>query len=209
MPNVTPAPTGGRFAGASYNGSLNNRGDLVFSGIAPGLQQSGGAGFNGFALGLFAANAKNQIGKVVVPGDHAPGPGDKVFDDALSGWVNDNGAVAFEAHLNGEECIDFGIYCGSTGVYKRSATGKIESIAHQGDGAPGGGTYRLAFGAVINDPGDVVFIGDLTPPPDVLQTLGVYLNSKGKTTAVASPENQCRVAAILLPRPHSGSGRLG
>lgn len=184
---MTPTPTGGVFAGANFNTSINNRGDLIFSGIAPGLQQTGGPGFDSFAVGLFAADAKNQITKLVVPGDPAPGPGEKVFDDALSGWVNDHGAVAFEAHLLGEECINFGLYCGSTGVYKRSATGKTELIAHQGDSAPGGGKYRLTFGAVINDPGDVVFVGDLTPPPDISETLAVFFNSKGKTTAVAVP----------------------
>ena len=44
--------------------------------------------------------------------------------------------------------------------------GQIISIAHQGDPAPGGGTFRLAFGPAINNRGDVAFIGDLTPAPD-------------------------------------------
>jgi hypothetical protein len=38
---------------------------------------------------------------------------------------------------------------------------------------------------VLNDAGDMVFIGDLTPAHDVLQSLGVFLNSKGTTTPVA------------------------
>ena len=49
---------------------------------------------------------------------------------------------------------------------REAATGAIQSIAHQGDPAPGGESYRLAFGAVVNNRGDIVFIGDLTPPPD-------------------------------------------
>ncbi len=92
-----------------------------------------------------------------------------MFDDAIEGWINDPGDIAFDAHVKGEECIDLGggfeLVCGSS-VYKMPKNGKIQSIAHQGDPAPGGGTYRQAFGPVMNDAGDLVFVGDLTPPPD-------------------------------------------
>jgi hypothetical protein len=72
---------------------------------------------------------------------------------------------------------------------KDAATGIIQSIAHQGDPVPGGGVFRLAFGPVLNSRGDVVFIGDLTPAPDVGNALGVFLFSKGTTIAVARPGN--------------------
>jgi hypothetical protein len=192
VPGVTPAPmpTGGVFAGVLQGASLNDRGDVVFGGIAPGLQLNGGPGFEGLGVGLFKANRANQIAPVVIPGDRAPGG--KVFDDAWQGWPNNSGTIGFEAHLKGEECINVSItdsplVCASTGVYRRSARGEIESIAHQGEPAPGGGLYRFAFGAVVNDVDDLVFIGDLTPPPGYLQTLGVFVNSHSKTTAVARP----------------------
>jgi hypothetical protein len=43
----------------------------------------------------------------------------------------------------------------------RVATGNIRSIAHAGDPAPSGGVYRQAGAPVINDQGDIVFLGDL------------------------------------------------
>jgi hypothetical protein len=186
VPGVTPAPTEGFFAGVFFNTNLNDREELVFAGIAPGLQQSGGPGFEGLGVGLFQANAANQISRLVIPGD--PAPGGKVFDDAFSGWPNNRGTVGFEAHVTGDECVNIGspLVCGSS-LYKRSPQGDIESIAHQGDAAPGGGTYRLAFGAVVNEADAVVFTGDLTSPPDSLQTLGVFVNSQGQTVAVARP----------------------
>jgi hypothetical protein len=197
VPGVTPAPTGGVFASAFQGTSLNDRGDIVFPAIAPGLQLCEGPvcgpGFEGFGLGLFKADAANRITAVVIPGDPAPGPGGKVFDDVWQAWVNNRGTIGFEAHVQGEECVDLGtpFVCGSS-LYKRSAKGEIESIAHQGDPAPcRGTTYRLAFGAVVNEPDELVFVGDLTPSPKPgdPQILGVFVNSQGKTTAVACPDD--------------------
>jgi hypothetical protein len=124
----------------------------------------------------------------VIPGD--PAPGGSVFDEADHGWINDRGEIAFEAHVKGEECIPVmpPFVCGGS-VYKRSAKGQIQSIAHQGAPAPGGGTYRLAFGPVMNSAGDFVFIGDLTAPPATAMDLGVFFfdSQRGTTTAVALP----------------------
>ena len=188
VPGVTKAPTpaGATFAGVYFNSSLNNRGDLVFNGVVPGLV--GPPNSNGFGVGVFKADRWNHIASVVVPGDKAPGGG--VFDDAIEGWTNDPGDIAFDGHVKGEECIDLGggfeLVCGSS-VYKMPKNGKIQSVAHQGDPAPGGGTYRQAFGPVMNDAGDLVFVGDLTAAPGVSQTLGVFRHSKGATTPVALP----------------------
>jgi hypothetical protein len=54
------------------------------------------------------------------------------------------------------------------------------------DPAPGGGLFKLAFGAVINDRGDVAFIGDLSAPAGP-PSLGVFLYSRGVTRSVARP----------------------
>ena len=42
----------------------------------------------------------------------------------------------------------------------------------------------------MNNRGDIVFNGDLTPPPDFNQNFGVFLYSSGKITAVALPGDQ-------------------
>jgi hypothetical protein len=72
---------------------------------------------------------------------------------------------------------------------KEFGTGKVTSIAHGGEPAPGGGTFRGAFSPVLNDSGAVVFQGDLSlgNPSAMFQELGVYLYSKGSTIAVARP----------------------
>jgi len=182
VPGVTTAPTGGTFKGVYYDTSLNNSGDLVFGGIVPG--SAGPPGSNGLEVGVFKASSNNNIVPIVVPGD--PAPGGRVFDDGFNAWINDLGDVAFEAHVKGDECINFGsdLLCGSS-IYKKKKSGEIQSIAHQGDPAPAGGTYRFAFAPVMNNAGDLVFIGDLTPAPDSLQTLGVF--SFNSTTSMTSP----------------------
>jgi hypothetical protein len=189
VPGVTPAPGGGTFAGVFFNTSINNSGDIVFSGIATGvdIDPTSAPGFMGMGLSLVLADKHGNLVSVARPGDSAPKGG--TFDAASNGWINDGGDIAFGAHLAGEECVDIGspFACGESVYLRKAATGVIESIAHQGDPAPGGGTYRLAFGPVLNSQGDIVFIGDLTPPPANGVTLGVFLVSKGLTTAVARP----------------------
>jgi hypothetical protein len=93
-----------------------------------------------------------------------------------------------------DPCVDFGnpqsfeIFCGESVYLKHFATGVIQSIAHQGDPAPGGGHYGVAFGPVVNNSGDIVFIGDLSSPAGTpLDQYGVFVFSKGATIAVARP----------------------
>ena len=171
-PGVTPAPGGGLFAGATFGVSLNNRGDLVFAGIVPTEQgiHLPDEDYIGLGGGLFKANKKGHISSVVSPGDPAPGGG--VFDCAFGPWMNDRGDVAFTGHVAGDECRPAGsprkryvIGCLGSVYVKEAATGKIRSIAHAGDPAPGGGVYRQAKSPVINNRGDIVFLGDLTSPP--------------------------------------------
>jgi hypothetical protein len=164
VPGSTPIPAGGVFAGVFFSPSLNNGGDIAFTGLVP----------TGFGLGVFRADRQANISNVASPGDPAPGG---TFDFAAEGSINDGGDVAFHAHLAGEP--------GFLSVYvKKAATGQIESIAHQGEAAPGGGTYRQAFGPVINSRGQVTFIGQLSPT-----TSGVFLHSDGGTVPIARPGN--------------------
>jgi hypothetical protein len=199
QPGITAAPGGGKFAGTSFGPSLDNRGDLFFVGIVPtdkGVHVPGQP-YGGLGMGVFGADLAGHIASIVSPG--APAPGGGTFDDAgetYSGgyWVNGRGDVTFVGHVAGEEAqvpgfppqADFIATLGS--VYLKSgATGQIISIAHQGDPAPGGGVFRQALSPAINNRGDVVFTGDLTPAPDANLSLGVFLYSGGKIIPIARP----------------------
>ncbi|MBI3910763.1 MAG: hypothetical protein HY320_07500 [Armatimonadetes bacterium] len=196
VPGVTPAPGGGVFHGATTHASINNRGDIAFAGLVSGADIAPGPpGIDGdlrfLGAGCFTADRRGQIANVVRPGDPAPGGG--VFDFAENPWINDAGDVAFGAHVAGEEVIDFGvpqaalIFAAESIYLKKAATGEILSIAHQGQPAPGGGIYRFAFGPVVNNRGQVAFVGDLTPSPGFGEDLGVFLFSGGVTVPVARP----------------------
>jgi hypothetical protein len=196
LPYTTPAPGGGTFQGVSYGPSLDNRGDLYFVGIIPTANGVQVPDNPGLGLGIFKADLAGDITSVVSPGDPAPGGG--TFDDAgetyaTSAWVNGRGDVAFAGHVAGQEALlpgfgqpDFFATLGSVYV-KSGATGTITSIAHAGDPAPGGGVFRQALFPGINDRGDVVFTGDLTPAPNIYQELGVFLYSGGTIIPIARP----------------------
>lgn len=193
-PGVTPAPGGGFFQGSSAFRStvVNNSGTVLFDGMIPtadGIHIKG-EDYIGLGVGIFQANKKGAISSVVSPGDPAPGGG--TFDFAANGYVNSGGDVAFGAHIASDPCNSNApqtaiIRCFESVYVKKKGTGEITSIAHQGDPAPGGGTYRFAFGPVINSRGDIVFIGDLTPAPDFSKDLAVFLNVGGVTVPIARP----------------------
>jgi hypothetical protein len=191
-PFVTPAPGGGTFQGTVFSPSLNNRGDLFFDGIVPtdkGIPPPDEP-YLGLGEGIFQADKAGHITSVVRPGDAAPGGG--TFDWAGGPWANDGGDVAFEGHLAGElainppgfqpQAIEIGAL---NSVYvKNGATGKITSIAHVGDPAPGGGTFESAYSASINNAGDIVFLGIFSFD---LGISGLFRSSKGVVSAIARP----------------------
>ncbi len=202
IPGVTPAPGGGTFIGGTIHPSINNWGSIAFSALVSGADIDPGSppGFDGLGNGIFLQTMRGQIRSAVRPGDAAPMG--KTFDFAENPALNDRGDVAFGAHIAGEECIDLGapqdqrVFC-SESVYLKRARGGILSIAHQGSPAPGGGTFRLAFGPEINNRGQVVFVGDLTPAPGFGTDTGIFLYSDGKIVPVARPGD-----------PMPGGGRL-
>jgi hypothetical protein len=111
---------------------------------------------------------------------------------------DNRGDVAFQGHVAGEEILPSSGFpppeivvttLGSVYV-KDGATGKIRSIAHAGDPAPGGGVFRQAISPVVNDSGAIAFLGDLTPPPAADEVTGVYLHRRGVTIAVARPGDE-------------------
>jgi hypothetical protein len=195
IPEVTEVPGGGVFKGAHFGASLNERGDLIFPGIVATDKGIPFPEHLGLGVGIFRANQRGAISSVVSPGDAAPGGG--TFDFAAGPWINNRGDVAFMGHVAGEECLPdtglpppFVVILCLTGVYaKDAATGQIRSIAHAGDPAPGGGVFRQATSPVLNNRGDIVFHGDLTPSPAADQVIAVYLHSKGETVALARPGN--------------------
>jgi hypothetical protein len=190
LPFVTAAPGGGEFQGTGFSPQINNSGDLLFSGIT--LTDKGihlpNEQYTGLGEGVYKQDAAGHISAVVVPGDAAPGGG--TFDFATTAWGNNAGDIAFEGHLTTDAGAPPGappqsVIIGARGsVYVKEASGTIISIAHSGDPAPGGGVFQGAFGAHINNAGDVVFAGQLSP--DFL-VAGLFRYSKGVLSAVARP----------------------
>jgi hypothetical protein len=187
----TPAPGGGTFAGSYFNVGMNNRGDIVFPGLATG-SAIGTVGippnYNGMSLALFEQRKDGTTTRLAGPGDAAPGG--HVFDDAWNGSINNGGDVAFSGHVVGDSCsfILVPFVCGDSLYLRDANTGAIQSIAHQGDPAPGGGTFVVAFGGLVNNSGQVAFIGALGPPVDLaFAPYGVYSYARGGLSAVAVP----------------------
>ena len=185
VPLVTPAPGFGVFQSTGQHASLNNNGEIVFPGVVP---TSAGTSPH-LGQGIFVADEHGHISEVVVPGDPAPGGG--VFDYSVNPWINDGGDVAFSAHVKSDPCIPVSLLgpgCGESIYFKRANAPDIQSIAHQGDPAPGGGHYRFAWGAVLNNQDEIVFMGDLTSPPAPLYTAtGIFLHSRSGTVPIARP----------------------
>src|SRR5437764_1042233 len=149
-----PAPGGGNFTLDFEPSAINNRGEVGFTADVT-------TGGEGVLVGL-----RGQLTQIMRSGQPAPGGG--VFGPNEFGrlGVNEGGDIAFARRVAGDECIDIGFSNVGESVYvKEAAPGIIQWIAHQGEPAAGGGVFRLAFGAVVNSRGVVVFIGDLPPPP--------------------------------------------
>jgi len=193
LPGVTLAPNGKPFQGVHVRTAMNKHADLVFSGIIETTEgiHLPNQPYGGMGMGIFVDRGNGGIQSVVSPGDPAPGGGK--FDFAENPYINDRGDIVFGGHVAGEECLDFGvsqdvrIFCAESIYLRKKGSSNFISIAHMGDPAPGGGSFRLAFGAVINKPGDILFVGDVTPAPDVWKEIGLFLHRKGQTIAVARP----------------------
>ena len=166
QPFVTPAPTGGVFQGAIFGYTLRNNGDLLFDGIiaiANGIHAPGEA-YTGLGEGMFKADTAGRISSVVVPGDAAPGGG--TFDWVGGPWVNAGGDMAFEGHVAGEPLFPPGsplyspqatqINAPNSVYFRDGGTGKITSIAHVGQAAPGGGVFYVAYDAELNNRGSLL-----------------------------------------------------
>jgi len=192
VPDVTLAPGGGTFSGVHFRSSIGNAGQIAFAGLIAtddGIRIPG-QDYVGLGAGLFLADEDGQVVAVVGPADPAPGGG--VFDMTSEPTINDRGDIAFDGHVAGEECIDFGVPqalvlgC-AAGAYVWSSSGGIRAIAREGDPAPGGGTIRWAGGGKINDRGEIAFLADLTPAPGIFENTGVFLSAGGTIAPVVRP----------------------
>jgi len=190
VPGVTPVPGGAprdTFAGAYFTTYLNDAGTMTFTGMVPAT-----VGFEApLGQGVFEAAPNGQISKIVSPGDKVAHIG--TFDQANETSINTEGDVAFAGHLtsdpSGMPPPGF-----TSGVYLKQATppGHIISIAHHGDPIPasaGGGVFDYAFGPIVNDTGQVAFVGAVkdTTSPIKQDVQLVFLYSQGSLTAVARP----------------------
>jgi hypothetical protein len=183
VPGVTAAPGFGTFESIGQHAAINTAGDIVFPGVVRTMQ--GVTPANGLGQGIFVADRDGHVTKVAAPGD--PAPGGRQFDFAVNPWINDRGDIAFGAHVAGEACISITPGCMESVYFKSGVTGKVESIAHQGGQAANGNFYRGAWGPAVNNSGDLVFMGELTPPPGLASARGIYLHSRGVTALIARP----------------------
>jgi hypothetical protein len=210
VPGVTPAPGFGVFESIGWHAGLNNSSEIVFAGVI--RTTAGLSSTKGLGQGIFVANHNGQFSKVVAPGDRAPGEG--VFDFAVNPSINDRGDVVFSGHLAGEECINLinGPACGESIYFKSAASGRLVSIAHQGEQTPISGiSYRYAWSATLNNSGDLMFMGELPPPSGVRAARGAFLYSRGATTTIAAPGDimpDGRKIVTVNPSQASGSHSL-
>ena len=133
-----PAPgTGGSFMSFGTPPSINDSGDVAFTGRY---------GLSGSSTGIFVASG-GVITPVALQGDPAPGTGGafSLFEGVS---INNAGEIAFR----GASTLIDGIFLHSSGG--------IEPVALQGEQAPGtaGGLFgQFQPGALVNNQGDVVF----------------------------------------------------
>jgi hypothetical protein len=202
LPGQTVAPGGKRFYGAAFNAEINNRGEVVFPGIvcsgAPLKPPSPACQTGRLAFGIYQADSLGHITAVVEPG--SPAPGGSTFDYAQVPFNNNAGDVAFDAHVFSDPCNDSQgqqgsrIFCEESVYLKNGRSGAIVSVAHQGQDSPVlGQKYNLAFGPVLNEAGDLVFIGNLSGSGEN----GVFLYSQGTTTVIAKPGGDMPGGGVL------------
>jgi hypothetical protein len=157
------------------------------------------------------------IQTIAAPGTQAPGG--ETFDFAARPSINIRGDVAFEGHTSTEPCLTLDdpnilINCYSSVYVQSGKTGEIVRIAGQGDTAPGGGAFRAAIGPVLNDRGYLVFAGDLTPAPALVESVGIFLATPdGDIIPVVRPGDEMpgggRVVTTGIRSPEFSLNNLG
>ena len=151
------------------------------------------------AFGIYQADLLGRISAVVEPG--SPAPGGSTFD-YVSGPVQQQfrrRGLRRSRLRRGMHRLSRSarcrIFCGESVYLKDGRTGKITSIAHQGQRSPvPGKKYQVAFGPVLNDLGDLAFLADLSTGSG---EYAVFLYSHGNTITIAKPGDSMPGGGVL------------
>ena len=178
-----PSPVEGtHFIGfANRNPAINNKGDVVFAAfIGDDVKEAPVMDANGQVIpstkptksgrGLFIREAGSTQTKVVaMSGDTLP-ESKATFSDFLMPSVNANGDIVFLANYAGR----------ARGIFLKTKDG-IEAIALYEKTAPGldrkdeGNGFNNFQNPIINDRGDITFLGQLRKGP-----VGIFVKRKGE-----------------------------
>src|SRR5690242_6019790 len=188
------APGKTTFQGSDFHTDLNNAGTIATVGV---IKTTDGHCNDtsicpGLGRGVYTFDRLNNVAVIAAPGDPAPNSGN--FDDAWNPNLNNGGDVIFGGHVKGEKCIPTGALGCTESLYLYTArTRKLSSVAHQGQPAPGGGTFLIAGNGRLNARDDASFYGTLKCNNDACSdvvTNGLFLRkSDGTLLAVARPDD--------------------
>lgn len=188
-----PAPAGSdsKFYGVNFGTVLNNIDVVQFHGI---IKTTAGTYTNPadgqkYGVGIFRADASNNITALVLPGDAAPSGG--LFNNLRNSWMNDRGDLAFGGHTTLDTTCT-SLSCLEGTYVKWASGGPIVSIAHPGDVAPIApiGDWKFegcAWGPRINNRGDVVFNGCLKNYVTGVTGRGLFLYRNGTVQPLIYP----------------------
>ncbi|MBV8820463.1 MAG: hypothetical protein JO022_19040 [Acidobacteriaceae bacterium] len=195
LPGVTRTPAGTVYQGAAFNAQLNDLYNTVFPGMICSTAATKVPAFlpnpcsqGQLAFGIYQADILGRITAIVEPGTAAPGG--STFDYAQVPFNNNLGDIAFDGHVYADPCNDSSgqqasrVFCDESVFLRNGRTGAIVSIARQGRPSPvAGQNYNYAFGPVLNNLGDLVFLGNLSQSGKN----AVFLHSQGTTVVIARP----------------------
>jgi hypothetical protein len=156
-------PNGSVFLFALGDPSINDAGDVAFSGLANGFSVDSG-------LYLFSGNHLSVVVPAFTP---IPSLGGALLElEPQSASLNNAGQIVFVSQKIGSP--GFGL-----GVFSFSA-GSVAELMSPGESSPDGDTFTGAFNAKINNAGQVGFLSRLVQHNDAM-----YLFSSGTTTRIA------------------------
>src|SRR5258706_870770 len=141
IPNVTPEPNGGTFVGINFGVTLNNKGDVAFTGYVTNTPTGPGQGF-------FVQSASGSISTIARTGDASSDGGMFLLSSADTAvTMNDVGDVAFQGNSTLDPAGNH-----SKLYFRRAATGKIQLIPQP--------TGVVRHGSLaVNNRDDIVFGG--------------------------------------------------
>jgi len=155
--NGQPAPDANGTIGGFSDPSLNNVGQVAFSGGLTGT--SGGSSDD---TGIFLGDGTSLV-QVVRAGQSAPDTNGsfETFDTFGIPALNDSGQVAFFGDLTGSS----GGNIDNSGIFLGDGTSLVR-VAREGDPAPDGngflnGTFRIFYDPALNDAGQAAFLASL------------------------------------------------